>query len=328
VTNDGSQLAGFQLPPAATSLPPVLSIIIVNWNVRELLRVCLQSIARGLDGLEGEVIVVDSASADGSPDMLRQEFPSVRLIACNSNVGFSAGNNLGLAAARGEFVLCQNPDTEIVDDALVSMLDYLSAHPDVGIVGPQLLNQGGKVQSTRYRFPTLADALTDSTILEQWFPRNRLLRRYHCAKAPLDQTQDVDWLTGACFMARRAVVELVGMFDEQFFMYSEELDLMKRIKVAGWRVVYLPSARVFHHKSQSSDQVAPLRHIRFQSSRVRYFRKHHGWLAANLLRVFILLSYFLQLLEESAKWLLGHKRPLRRERVSAYWQVLKSGLRV
>ena len=305
---------------------PDLSVIIVNWNVRERLRACLQSLARTRGDLAMEIIVVDSASADGSVAMLRAEFPAARLIACQRNVGFSAGNNLGLAEARAEHILCLNPDTEIVGAALLSLLQFLRAHDDVGLVAPQLISPDGRVQATRYRFPTLASALCDGTIVEHWFPHNRWLRRYHYADANDGVVQDVDWLMGACLLLRRKAIP-PGGFDEQFFMYSEETDLCKRMKDAGWRVVYFPAAQVVHHHSQSSDQVVPLRHVRFQSSRVRYFRKHHGWLAAHLLRAFILFSYELLLLEESAKWLAGHKRPLRRERIRSYWQVLRSGPR-
>ncbi len=304
-----------------------LSVVIVNWNVRELLRACVRSVERAYSDLTCEIIVVDNASSDGSVEMLRTDFPSVHVIACERNVGFSAGNNLGIAAARGEFLLFINPDTEIVGDALDALLQCARAHPDVGAVAPQLIFPDGCVQPTRYRFPTLASAILDGTILEQWFPRNRALRRYHLADVSENITQDVDWVMGACLMLRREVIAQVGGFDEQFFMYSEETDLCKRIKDAGWRVVYLPAAKVIHHHSASSDQVVALRHMRFQSSRVRYFRKHHGWLAANILRVFILVSYELLTLEEFAKWLVGQKRAMRRERIAAYWQVLRSGLR-
>jgi N-acetylglucosaminyl-diphospho-decaprenol L-rhamnosyltransferase len=308
-------------------LPPALSIIIVNWNVRELLRACLQSIGRAPGGLDAEIIVVDNASTDGSTDMLRQDFPSVCLIASDSNAGFSVGNNLGLAAAHGELVLCLNPDTQIVGDALQTLAAYLCAHTDVGVVGPQLRYPDGTVQSTRRRFPTFVTALLESTILQQWLPRNRWLTRYYLDDVPAGITQDVDWLMGACFMLRRSIISQVGAFDEAYFMYSEELDWMQRIKSAGWRIVFVPEALVIHHEGKSSEQVVPLRHIRFQTSKIRYFQKHRGPLAAYALRAFLWLTYVFQLCEEAGKWLFGHKRHLRRERISAYWQVLKSGLR-
>ena len=128
-------------------------------------------------------------------------------------------------------------------------------------------------------------------------------------------------------MLRRQIIAQVGGFDEQFFMYSEELDWMKRIKGAGWQIMYLPTAKVIHHEGKSSEQVAPLRHIRFLSSRVRYFRKHHGRLASGIVRLCLMAMTVYQMLEESGKWLVGHNRALRRQRIAAYWLVLCSGLR-
>jgi hypothetical protein len=183
------------------------------------------------------------------------------------------------------------------------------------------------VQSSRRRFPTLATAFTESTLLQQWFPQNRVLAHYYVSDHSDDKEQDVDWLVGACMLVRRATWEQVGHLDEAFFMYSEEMDWCRRAKASGWRVVYIPDAAIVHHEGQSSMQVVPARHIYFQSSKVHYFRKHHGVLAAEWLRAFLLATYVYQLSLESIKWLLGHKRPLRRKRAAAYLRVLRSGLR-
>lgn len=305
---------------------PDLSIIIVNWNVRDLLRRCLHSILANVPGGQLEIIVVDNGSTDGSAEMVRTEFPLVRLIANPDNRGFPAANNQGLEVARGRYVLLLNPDTEVVGDALATMAAFADAHPDVGILGPQLLNPDGSVQSSRRRFPTLLTALFESTWLQPYAPR-RLLEHYYVLDCPDDEVQDVDWVTGAALMARREAVKQVGPLDEGFFMYSEELDWCRRFREAGWRVVYLPTARIVHYVGKSSEQVLPARHIHFQTSKVRYFRKYHGPLAAGVLRWFLLGNYAWQIGLEGAKWLLGHKRPLRAGRIKAYWQVVCSGLR-
>ena len=302
----------------------MLSVIIVNWNVRDLLRECLRSLAAGREQLELEVIVVDSASADGSIAMLREEFPWVRLITCDENVGFPRGNNLGLAEARGDYLLLLNPDTVVVDDALTVLRDYLATHPAVGAVGPQLLNPDGSVQSSRRRFPTLATGFFESTWLQGLVPG--VLRRYYALDLPDDATAEVDWLTGACVMVPRAVYERVGGLDEGYFMYSEELDWCRRIVAAGWKVVYHPPARVIHHVGQSSDQAVTARHINFQRAKLRYYRKYHGRAAAGALRLFLLANYAGQLALEAVKGLLGSKPDLRRQRVRAYAAVLRSGL--
>jgi N-acetylglucosaminyl-diphospho-decaprenol L-rhamnosyltransferase len=300
-----------------------LSIVIVNWNVRDLLRRCLHSI---MSNFQIEIIVVDNASSDDSVAMIEEEFPQVRLIANSKNVGFTVGNNQGIAAGRGRYVLLLNPDTEIVGNALATMVEYMDEHPEVGALGPQLLNPDGSIQSSRRRFPTLATAFLESTILQQWFPHSCVTRHYYIADRPDNEIQEVDWVTGACLLVRREAIEEVGLLDKDFFMYSEELDWCRRAKERGWKTVYLPTARVIHHGGQSSEQVKSFQHIQFQRSKIRYFRKHHGSWQAEILRLFILVAYLYQLIVEALKWLVGHKRPLRATRVKSYWQVLRSRL--
>ena len=300
---------------------PDLSVIIVSWNVRELLADCLASVHANAP--DAEVIVVDSASSDGSASMVRERFPWVTLIAERENVGFTRGNNIALARARGRYVLLLNPDTVVHGDALARMVAYLDAHPQVGIVGPRVLNADGSTQSTRRRFPTLRTAFFESTWLQGYAPR-RLLERYYVQDQPDEGTFEVDWVQGCALMARREVYEQIGGLDEGYVMYSEELDWCKRAKEAGWHVVYLGEARITHYGGQSSAQVPARKHIYFQQSKIRYFRKFHGRAAAWTLRAFLIASYALQLAQEAAKWALGHKRPMRAERVRTYARVLRA----
>lgn len=305
---------------------PSLSIIIVSWNVRDLLRACLVSIEKGRGELAVEVIVVDSGSGDGTPAMVREAFPWVTLIARPDNVGFPRGNNIGIRQAHGDNILLLNPDTEVVGDALPTMVHFLESNPGVGVVGPQLRYPEGAIQSSRRRFPTVSIAFWESTWLEPWAPR-RVLDAYYVRDRADDAIQDVDWVMGAALMTRRQVVEQVGLLDEAYFMYSEELDWCYRIKKAGWRVVYLPTAQIVHHEGKSSEQAVTARHVNFQRAKLRYFRKYHGRGIATLLRVFLLANYAWQIILEGTKGVLGHRRALRRQRVTSYWQVLKSGLR-
>ncbi|MBP9501317.1 MAG: glycosyltransferase family 2 protein [Candidatus Promineofilum sp.] len=302
-----------------------ITIIIVNWNVRDLLRDCLRSIDAGRGDLSLEVIVVDSASSDGSVGMVRAEFPWVRLIPCDENVGFPRGNNIGLAEARGRALLLLNPDTVVLADALTVMLARLDAQPDIGVLGPQLLNPDGSVQSSRRRFPTLTTAFFESTWLDALAPG--VLRRYYALDLPDDRPADVDWLTGACLLVPRAVYEQVGDMDEAYYMYSEELDWCRRIKEADFRVVYCPEARVIHHVGKSSEQAVTARHINFNRAKLRYFRRYHGRFPAAVLRLFLLAVYVWQMKLEGLKWLAGSQRELRRQRIRAYYDVLRSGLR-
>lgn len=308
-------------------MSPTLSIIIVSWNVRDLLHRALDAAYASWGDRPGlEIIVVDNASGDGSVDMLREAFPQVRVIANTTNRGFPAGNNQGLDAATGDFLLLLNPDTEVLDDALPRLVGYARRNPDAGMVGAQLLNPDGSVQSSRRHFPTLPVLFLESTWLAKLLPRKQA-QHYYAQAQPDRVTQDVDWVYGAAMLVRRAVVEQVGGMDEGFFMYSEELDWCHRIKDAGWRVVYCPEARIVHHEGKSSEQVVPARHIYFQSSKVRYARKYHGPIIAETLRRWLLAQYVWQIAVEGIKYLAGHRRDLRAARIDAYRQVLKSKLR-
>ena len=301
-----------------------LSIVIVSWNVRELLRACLAA----LPG-DTEVIVVDNASTDGSAAMVAAEFPSVKLAANHENRGFTGGNNQGLALARGTYLLLLNPDTVVQGDALATLVSYLESHPAAGVVGPQLRYGDGSLQSSRRRFPTLVMALFESTPLAWHWPpeRNSWARRYHLADQPADVEQEVDWLVGAALLTRRAVLDQVGGFDEGYFMYSEELDWQRRAKGAGWKIVYLPQAVITHYEGRSSEQVTAARHIRFNTSKVRYFRKHHGPVQAQTLRFALLVMFAIEWVIEAVKYMLGSRRALRAERMQTYGRLLKSGLR-
>lgn len=314
-------------PQAGTIRPvpdPTVSVILLSWNVRDLLRACLRSLP--LDDPAVEVIVVDSASADGAPEMVRAEFPRLRLIASPDNLGYSRGNNLGLRAARGRYLFVLNPDTELAPGALDALAGYMDAHTDIGVLGPGLVYADGTPQSTRRRFPTLLTGFFESTWLQGLAPRG-LLDRYYARDLPPDEPAEVDWLVGAALLVRRAAYQQVGGLDEGFFMYSEELDWCRRMRAAGWRVVHFPAARVVHYEGRSSAQVPAATHIRFNTSKVRYFRKYHGTLAAEVLRLFLLAGFAVQLALEALKGLVGHKRELRAARVRTYWQVLRSGLR-
>ena len=259
---------------------------------------------------------------------VREHFPDVRVIESGGNRGFSIGNNLGIAEARGRAVLLLNPDTEVVGDAIPRLLDLLWSDPAIGIVGPALRYPDGTPQSSRRRFPTRLTAFLESTLLQQYWQDNPVRGRYLLTDRPDDLRQDVDWLNGACLLVRQSLLAQLGGFDEGYFMYSEELDLCERARRAGWRVVFEPAATVIHHEGASSAQAVPRRHIDFNTSKVRYYRRRYGRWFGEALRTFLLITYVAQIVQEAAKWLLGHKRPLRRQRIGAHLTVLRSGLRL
>jgi N-acetylglucosaminyl-diphospho-decaprenol L-rhamnosyltransferase len=302
-----------------------LAIVIVSWNVRDLLRQCLLSLAASVQLTTKpriEVLLVDNGSSDGTPAMVESEFPWVQLIRNQQNAGFTRANNQALRLARARYVMLLNPDTTFpdtffgavlpVDSAIARLLAYLETHPDVGVVGPRLLYPSGQTQSSRRRFPTLATAFFESTLLERFWPLSPPVRRYRVMDRPDDVEQDVDWLVGACLVVRQEAIDAVGLLDEGFFMYSEEVDWCRRFKDAGWRVVFLPSAVVVHHEGKSSEQNLVKRNVFFHESKCRYIAKHHGRLPAEILRIFLLLTFVAQTLEEVVKFpFAGSRRGLR-----------------
>ncbi|HLQ33552.1 MAG TPA: glycosyltransferase family 2 protein [Chloroflexota bacterium] len=326
-----------------------LSVIVVNWNVRDLLRACLRSVERERhpersegsfssqpgrsfvaaapqdDMLPGtEIIVVDNASSDGSVEMVRGEFPNARLIANAENAGFGAANNQALSQSEGKYVLFLNPDTELRPGAVRRLLAFIDQRPRAGCVGPRLLNPDGSTQPSRRGFPGVGTFFVESTVLQRYLGSLPALQRFYRAELPEDEPQQVDWLVGACLLMRRGALDEVGAFDERFFMYSEEMDLCYRLRRAGYEIWFVPEAEVLHHEAASSSQDLFRRNVNFHESRYRFFRKHHGLAPALALRWFVFGTFVFQLAEEAAKFLLQPaKRQLRRDRVHLYSRIVK-----
>lgn len=258
------------------ALPP-LSVVVVNRNTRDVLRACLVSLLPAIESQIAEIIVVDNGSSDGSPQMVTKEFPLVRLIALPSNVGFAIANNIGMREARGRYFLVLNSDTEIIGDAIRQIVEFMDSHPDVGALGPKLLNTDGTLQYSCRRFPSFRTALFHRySLMTKLFPRNRFSSEYLMTDVGHDKTMDVDWVSGAALVVRREVFEKVGGFDEGFFMYAEDVDWCYRIKQAGWRVVYLPEAKILHHIGKSTRLVPYAMTYQRHRSMWRFYRKHYS----------------------------------------------------
>lgn len=305
---------------------PLVSVIIPNWNTRDLLARALDAVAVSAAELPHEVIVVDNGSTDGSLELLRARYPAVRVIANDRNLGFAAANNQGLALARGAACLLLNSDAAPEPAAIPVLWAALVERPRAGVVGPRLLNADGSLQGSRRRFPTPATLFVESTPVAGLPPARRLVRRFHLADVPEAAVQAVDWLVGACLLVRREAVAAAGPLDARFFMYAEEVEWQWRIRRAGWEVWYYPAARVLHDGGRSSERDLPARHIAFQASRVLLARRLYGPALAELTRAWLLLLDGWQLGLEAAKWAVRHKPRLRRERVGLYLAVLRSRL--
>jgi GT2 family glycosyltransferase len=259
-----------------------LSILVVAWNVRKQLTDCLRSIERHPPTAAFEVIVVDNASADGTAAAVRRDFPWVTVLANEHNRGFAAANNRGLARARGEYLLLLNPDTLVHPGGLDVLCEFLDRNGDVAICGPRLLNEDGTVQPSVRGLPSFRAVLHRHTIFRHVFLFRRQHRAWLRSGFPYDRQADADQLMGAALMIRRAALNQVGLLDERFFLYYEEVDLCLRLKQAGWRAVFVPDATITHRGGQSSRQVPVAARIMMLESLLGYFRKHHGRIATGL----------------------------------------------
>ncbi|GAK49310.1 glycosyl transferase family 2 [Candidatus Moduliflexus flocculans] len=266
-----------------------VAVIIVNWNTRELLRQCLASAYQQTSGIAFEVWVIDNASSDGSAEMVAQEFPQTRLIRNAENVGFAKANNQALRRASARYYLLLNSDTALRDNAIAQMVAFLDTQPTVGIAGTRLLNSDGSWQASFDNFPrTPLDMLRDklnSSRRMRW--ENRLLCR------DVSTNFAVDYLIGAVFMIRRETIEQIGLLDETFFMYAEDIDWCYRAAQAGWQAYYLGEFAVFHHNRGSSqkspEQARQLQRLRDESL-LRFYRKHHRWFVWGMMMAILALK--------------------------------------
>ena len=281
------------LPPSKRVRVP-LSVVIVSWNTREITLEALRSFLPA-DDLPLEVVVVDNASSDGSADAIEAAFPGVLVIRNERNVGFAGGVNVGLRASRHPLVLLLNPDTRVVGDALSRLVDYASAHPEAGIVGPRVLNEDGTLQASRFRFPSLLNQLLEATYLSQLLPGSRFFNRERFGGGDATTPAPVDAVSGCCFLVRRSVLDSVGVLDEDFFMYAEETDLCYRAWQAGFKVHYAPVGEIVHLHGASSRLASRRNFLEYRRSILRFFRKNRGPLATEGARVLLLLFLVLRL---------------------------------
>jgi len=265
-----------------------LSVLIVNWNTKDALADCLRALPESVAPVSSETIVVDNSSSDGSPEMVRTQFPWVRLIENGENAGFVRATNQAIATSRGVYLLLLNSDAIAPPGSLARMVSFMRHHTDAGAAAPKLVNPDGSFQASYARFPTL---LAES--LSAFGLNRRLWGPHHPSPPPRpdEVPHPVDWAPGACLLLRRSTVEAVGPLDEGFWMYSEDTDLCYRIHRAGWKVYYLPDVEIVHLGGASSRQCRPESVARLYRSKIRFFRKHYGPLPAALLALAVAAAY-------------------------------------
>ena len=270
-----SESAPNQLKDCKTSLNDI-SIVIVSWNTKKHLEECLTSL-RTIDGnLSAEIIVVDNASSDGTPEMVRAQFPEVILIETGANLGFAGGNNVGIKEATGKYVCLINSDVNVPPDCLPKMFSYMEQQPAIGLLGPGMLGTDGRVHRSGMRFPTLWSLFLRAFFLDVLFKRSKFFGGYLMKDFRFDRTTDIDVLNGWFWMARREALNQAGLLDERFFMYAEDVDWCKQFHLAGWRVVFYPEAKALHYGGASAANAPSRFNVEMQRADLQYWKKYHG----------------------------------------------------
>ncbi len=277
---------------------PDLAVVIVSWNVRDLLAACLRSLFADLarSDLQAQVWVVDNASADGTSEMVAETFPTVHLVVSQENLGFARANNVALGAILRNsqfairnlpYVWLLNPDTEVQPGATAALLDFMERTPQAAVAGAKLLYADGSLQHSAFRFPGLTQLLFEFLPLPPRLYDTSLNGRYPRRLYESEVPFPVDHPLGAAMMVRREAIEQVGLLDEGFWMYCEEIDWCRRMHEAGWRAYCVPAARVIHHAGQSSGQILIPSFVNLWTSRARLYARHHGPVTRRLARALV-----------------------------------------
>lgn len=256
-----------------------VSVIIVSWNARNYLLECLDSLSQAVCSYPMEVIIVDNASNDGSPEMVEERYPHVRLVRNSENLGFAKANNIGIGESHGRYVALVNSDVHILPDCITRLVEYCETSSDVGMVGPRIQGGTGVLQRSCRGFPGVWNILCRALMLDAVFSRSRWCNGYLMRYWPHDDCRDVDILSGCFWLVRRSALDEVGLLDEGFFMYGEDMDWCKRFRKSGWRVVFNPDAEAIHYGGGSSSNAPTRFFVEKQRADLRYWQKHHNGMA-------------------------------------------------
>jgi len=318
--------------PDAGSPRLMISVIIVSWNAQDYLMQCLASLFTGDCRHPVEVIVVDNASTDGSPEAVAKSHPQVRLLRNATNLGFARANNLGIAAATGKYVCLINSDVKVLPGCLNRLVEYAENHPEAGMIGPRVIGGDGKLQRSCRGFPTVWNMFSRALALDSIFPGTRVFTGYSLRHWPQDTCRAVDILSGCFWLVRRKSLDDVGGLDESFFMYGEDMDWCKRFWKHGWKLAFVPSAEAIHYGGASSAN-APVRfYIERHRADLQYWQKHHSGAAVVFYFLITCLHLLLRLAGYFAAFLLrGSARDtsqykMKRSAAALRW-MLSAGIR-
>jgi GT2 family glycosyltransferase len=257
----------------------LLSIVVVTWNGKKYALECLESLRLVSPKLSAEIIVVDNDSNDGTPEAIRQEFPNVTLIENEANLGFAKANNIGVALSRGKYVCLINSDVVIPSGCLEKMVEFMESHPEIGVLGPKMRSPDGGIGASVMRLPTVWNTLCCALGLHSVFPRSGLFGGFMMNGYAYDAVDKVEVLTGWFWMIPRKALQMVGLLDEDFFMYGEDIDWCHRFREAGWQVVFYSDAEALHYGAASSGNAPTRFYVEMRRANLQYFHKHHGRLA-------------------------------------------------
>lgn len=289
-----------------------LSVIIVNYNVEAYLEQCLRSVLKALENVDGEVFVVDNQSTDGSVEMVRDRFPEVRLIANTVNVGFSRANNQAIERSNAEYAVLLNPDTVVGEDVFEKVVAFMDSHPDAGGLGVKMIDGTGRfLPESKRGLPTPAVAFFKIIGLTRLFPRSKVFGKYHLGHLPENETAQIEILSGACMFLRKETIDKVGMLDESFFMYGEDIDLSYRILLGGWKNYYYPDVQIIHYKGESTKK-SSVNYVRvFYNAMAIFAKKHFASKGADFIGSLINLAIFISaVLAIVARFLLRMALPI------------------
>jgi GT2 family glycosyltransferase len=301
-----------------------LSIIIVNYNTKGLLKNCLRTVMENIS-VPREVFVVDNASPDNSTDMVAKDFPKVKLIRNKKNLGYNAANNQALREISGQYILLLNPDTLILKEAIEQMIAYLEKHPAVGICGPQIINLAGQIDLSAYPLPNLRDTIEEGVTtyhLPKKFPSFFIHRRKFQSKIDQEKIFEAGWVNGAAFIIRKKVFDLIGPKDENFYAYAEEANWSLKAKLLGYKTIYFPLSQIVHIGSASSNQNWQLKCLRVLSSyreRLYFAQKYFSSASYHFLRIYLFFELWLKLL---LRTFFTWQEPKRKEYLKTYNRAL------
>ena len=278
---------------------PEISVIIVSWNACKFLEECLDSLSRGITRA-CEVIVIDNASSDGSPEMVAAKFPWVRLVRSGANLGFAKGNNLAFKHARGRYVCLVNSDVNVFAGCVDALADYLDHHPDVGMVGPRILNADRSLQNNCRAFPNLWNKFCVVFGLSRLFPSSSWFSGEEMCWFDHLRERAVDALVGCFIMTRVKAVEQFGLLDENFFMYGEDIDWCRRCQKSGWKVMFFPGVESLHYGGASSANAPQRFSVELQRAALQLWAKHRSGIECILFRFLLLLHCLLRITRELA----------------------------